>query len=165
MGTGANDTRTYRFDYGTKETGNLHRITGVYDALGEKIITLGYDDQGALQTKTMGDGTISYTTFVDPVLKQRTTQTTDRIGTVTTITFDANGNILAKKQIAGGITRSSYIQYNDQGKPTLETMPRGNGIAYRYDSDGNVIEKRLQMNAGENSTTDLITTMTYDPAF
>jgi YD repeat-containing protein len=56
--------------------------------------------------------------------------------------------------------------YNDNNYLIIEKYPLGNGYAYSYDENNNVVEKRFQINvSGVPNPGDIVTKMTYDLTF
>ena len=159
----------FQFEYDTN--GNITNKTG---PLG-KSLALSWDTDVNLSSKTNGLGVVtdySYdaqhnvtaiirdvgglnvsTAFqYDPVTGQ-VSQVTDPAGSISTMSYDANGNLLTKTMPIG----SSQYTYNSNGLPTLSTDPDGVQTGYEYDANGYLLRTWI---VGTNPLVE--TTYTYD---
>ncbi|MEK7415453.1 MAG: hypothetical protein AAB263_19275, partial [Planctomycetota bacterium] len=113
---------------------NLH--VGALDAFNRQTTEVN-NAVGYHQTsKTYPDGTSVAATWNS--LNERLTFT-DRLGRITTNTYDSNGNHLTEKD-ATGITgeRTRSWTYNSRGQPLTATDFNGNVTDYTYDSAGHL---------------------------
>ncbi len=92
-------------------------------------------------------------------------QLIDKIGNRSDYTYDTNGNhtsIRYYNQAQTGSVLYSYT-YNGSGLLLTEKRPRGNGYKYGYDTNGNLIEKRMKANMSlADNASDIVTIYTYN---
>ncbi len=88
----------------------------------------------------------------------------DRNGNITEYVFNKQGNILSRAvmQKNGSVNTTTYT-YNQMGQVLTETLQSGNGTEWKYDDNGNIIEKRRKtdMNTGD-SAADLVELWEYE---
>ncbi|WP_036281129.1 RHS repeat-associated core domain-containing protein [Methylocystis sp. ATCC 49242] len=102
------------------------RASYTYDALNRKL------------SETFAGGvttTFQYDQGVNG--KGRLTKIIDSSGS-TSFSYDANGHVIQKQQVIGGIARTTRYGYNAGGRLSTITYPSGRQVAYAYDATGHV---------------------------
>lgn len=83
------------------------------------------------QGKVLSSGSATYNAFKQPLTQ------TDANGVVTAYTYDAQGNLLTRREAVGTAAEALYqMTYNAAGQVLTETDPRGNTTNYAYDARG-----------------------------
>ncbi|MEJ5315275.1 MAG: DUF6531 domain-containing protein, partial [Anaerolinea sp.] len=136
-----NHTTEYVYDH----TGRLEKVK---NALGQEILTYAYNADGTLQSLTrptpQGNYVLLYETY--DALK-RPTHISDNEGHEIALSYDAYGNLLARTDALGRVTR---YEYNDLGLLAAVTQNYLAGVEsgndrnvrtqYTYDAVGNLIQ-------------------------
>ncbi len=88
---------------------------------------------------------------------------TDRIGRITTNTYDANDNRLSKTRAVGTVDEATWSwTYNTEGQPLTATDANGNVKSYVYNANHQLIEVH---EPGDNAgDPDIVRTYSYDSA-
>src|SRR5262249_34071597 len=116
-----------------KPSGGLTTNQATYDERGNPI-----DGKDALGSP---DPTWSTSTYSSDLLKQRGTPSEVRQhaqsgDVVTTLAYDAKGNLTSSTDALGGVTRTTY---DDLGNVLTESDPVGNTTSNNYDNKGNLL--------------------------
>ncbi len=155
-------TKTISFSY----TGS-HNLQNLIDAKGQTYVTNTYDTNNRVLSQVYGSGTTSYIYALTGSIVATNT-VTNANGTQTKYTFDANGNTTKREinDLTGtGVTVYNYV-FDANARLIKTILPRGNGSTYKYDSRGNVIEKREKTDANAvDGSSDLVTNYVYDGVF
>lgn len=174
---GANTVVTSTFDdYGNQsaltET-NAGTVTYTYDAYKRlsqqqdangNITTIVYDDLNRVVTKTIPEGTISYTYFSQPFTNCRNNNVktvTNYNGILRTLSYDHTTKRLQSVTQTGtndGLTHTTSFTYDAYGTALTTTYPSGVVISNTYDANGYIIKKSAS-GTGISGVTDLF----YNP--
>lgn len=125
--SGVEVTLTYHAD-------PAHYLDEIIDPLGRTGVQYEYDAEGRLAAIIDENGNRSEQTwdlggFMGTLSNYR--------GDITTIQYNARGNVISEEDSLGGVTTYAY---EDPEHPDLETAitdPRGHTTTYQYDSNGN----------------------------
>jgi len=116
-----------RFTYNSS-----HGLIDIIDPRGVKVARNEYDDNGRIIAHIDAEGNrIEY----DHDLEGKQEIIRDRMGNITVISYDDNGNILSKTDPMGNTTTYSY---DERGNVLSETDALGNTTTYTYDSNNNL---------------------------
>jgi RHS repeat-associated protein len=116
-----------RFTYNSS-----HDLIDIIDPRGVKVARNEYDDNGRIIAHIDAEGNrIEY----DRDLEGKQEIIRDRMGNITVISYDDNGNVLSKTDPMGNTTTYSY---DEKGNMLTKTNPLGNTTTYTYDEKGNV---------------------------
>lgn len=135
------------------------RVASISDAMG-RATTYSYTDNGLLATVTRTDGTSTFT--VRKVLHDAAgnivQDTTNNGATVTTTTVDAAGRPQRTVLDAGGLNRTTTLEYDGDDEVTKQTVSDGGAnyraTTYTYDGTGAVLTQAL---TGSVDTTKTLT--------
>jgi RHS repeat-associated protein len=98
-----------------------------------------HDNRGDETSRTEASGTAIERTIATTWLPNfHLPATISEPGRVTSLGYDANGNLLQKTITAGSLTRSWTYTYNGSGQVLTATDPLGHVTAYTYDSTGDI---------------------------
>jgi len=112
---------------------NNHDLIDIIDPRGIKVARNEYDESGKLVAHIDSEGNrIEYTHNVST--NQEIVK--DRLGNVTIISYDNNGNVLQKTDALGN---STTYTYDSNDNKLSETNALGNTINYTYDSYNNLL--------------------------
>ncbi len=172
---------TYSAGNGSDKEKLNHNILTVTDPKGQVFVKNTYNAEDRVSQQVNGTGTIKYAYTLNSSDQEVDVNTvTDANGNVTKFTFDRIGHITKKETITRGLQTgapASYIttyKYNDDGNMIERRNQRGNGFRYTYDTAnpqphlrGNMIEARQMKNVdvAANDTNDLVTKFVYDPVY
>jgi YD repeat-containing protein len=148
-----------------------HRLTAIH-ANGTLVVENHYGSVGRVTHQHLGDGSsysYAYTHGVCPppipnppfICIPRVVQTdlTDRRGTVRSVRFDPQGNVV-QRTVAAGLPEEQVFHYEiTNGLLTASIDPLNRRTEYEYDAAGN--HTRITMLAGTANAVS--TTITYDP--
>ena len=147
--------------------GNVYVTTYGYDAASNRVASVSQSDGSQLQiaytlvgstyrvstlTQTAATGvtrvtTLSYNTTT------RTTTVTDPAGKVTSLVYDANGQLTqltAPPPVTGGASQVYQYAYDANGNVLTANLGPNNTIAYTYDVNGNLLS---QIDSAGNTVT------------
>jgi len=128
----------------------------VYDAAGRQAGAIQkYDGNGDLTAAEAGDrvGSRVYD------LLGRTLTATDPVGTVTSYTYDAGGELLAQTVDSGGLNLTTTFVRDALTRPTMVTDPEGHYQTIAYDSRSSILR---QTTYASDATPLLQARMAYD---
>lgn len=111
-----------------------HYLEDVIDPLGRRAQRTEYGPDGRVVAVIDAQGNRIEQSF-DPA--NFTGTRTDARGNITTLVYDARGNLLEERKPEGGITRYEYADTTNPDKETAITDPRGNRTTFSYDARGN----------------------------
>lgn len=109
-----------------------HGLIDIIDPRGVKVVRNEYDDEGRLIASIDAEGNrVEYSRDIEA----RQEVVKDRLGNITMLYYDSNGNILSQTDALGN---TKNYTYDSEGRMLTETNPLGYTTTYTYDSTGNV---------------------------
>lgn len=142
-----------------------HNLVKLIDSENNTYVENTYDENDRVASQTYGNGTIYYDYTLDNN-KVSKNSVTDREWHIIEYFYDHSWNTTKKI-----IKKSSWdLEYNyvydSKSNLIQEIRPLGNGIAYTYDENNNVIETRQKQNMSlSGSSSDIVSTATYNLTF
>ena len=116
-----------------------HGLIDIIDPRGVKVARNEYDDNGRIIAHIDAEGNrIEYSHDLDA--KQEIIK--DRLGNITVISYDDNGNVISKTDAMGNTTTYTY---DENGNMLTETDALGNTTTYTYDSNNNMLSSTDSM--------------------
>ncbi|MGE4444338.1 MAG: RHS repeat-associated core domain-containing protein [Candidatus Altimarinota bacterium] len=143
-----------------------HNLVKLIDSENNTYVENTYDENDRVASQIYGNGTIYYDYTLDSNNKVTKNSVTDREGHIIEYFYDNYGNTIKKivKKSSGDL-EYNYV-YDAKNNLIADIKPLGNGIAYVYDQNNNVIESRYKQNmSASGSSSDIVSTATYNLTF
>ncbi len=147
------------------DAASAHYLKSVTDPLGRVGVTYEYDAAGRLVATIDEDGHRVEQAWNPGGF---TGTITDRNGNVTSLVYDARGNVIQETNALGQVTTHSYGDPANPDKETSRTDARGNTTRWTYDARGNVTEVRRPISFNEtylatySADGDMLTERSFD---
>src|SRR6266853_1616002 len=141
--------------------GKTYVVNYTYDGTSRRVATLTQTDGNNLSftyvqvgtawkvsSYTDGNGKVTGLTYTPA---SSTTDITDPLGLVTTLAYNASGQLIdVKTPTVGGVRLETQYAYDANGNVASATDSRGNVVTYGYDASGN---RTLERDAAGNTVT------------